>query len=126
MTWLQINAFDPVTASYKLLWTTPPPGQANMANSLPVTIASDQTVIPVSDANNAAFGTVTVITSPNSFGVCRSIAFDMSTTGSATLTFASAPSNPITFALSPGWNQYPFTGCTLTNFSGTGTAYALN
>ena len=58
MTWLQINAFDPVTASYKLLWTTPPPGQANMANSLPVTIASDQLIQPQFAAPAAeAFGT---------------------------------------------------------------------
>ena len=104
----------------------PPVGGAVTANSLPVTIASDQAVISVADANNAAFSTVTVVTATNSFGVCRSIAFDMSTTGSVTLTFASAPSNPITFAVTPGWNQYPFTGCTLTTFTGTGTAYALN
>ena len=101
------------------------PGQSTEANSLSVVMASDQTV-PVADANNAAFSTVTVVTQAQNFGVCRSIAFAMTTVGSVTLTFASAPSNPITLAVSPGWNQYPFTGCTLTAFSGTGTAFALN
>lgn len=115
MTWTQINAFDPVTNGYKLLWTTPPPGPATPDYSMPTV-----------DAWGAPFSTLTAVGAASSFGTyatCRSIAFLMTSVGNAVVTFGSVS---ITLPLVPGWNQYPFTGCTLTSLTGTGTAYALN
>jgi len=80
--------------------------------------------LPAADANNAPFSAPTVVAVGGSFSTARSIGFLVTTAGNTVVTFTNGTA--ITLPVVPGWNQYPFSNCTLTSTTATETAYALN
>jgi len=99
-------------------------GQKTMAAALPVSIASDQSTLPVADANNAAFQGVVAMTVGTAYPAQRSIGIVCTAAGNVQLTLSDSSS--ITVPVSVGFQTFPFAVTSVASAGTTATATYYN